>query len=67
MKRPFRGLEGMWVRPDIERKVPAGQKMDLLELLGALHHALQPGATIEDTGAWMQALSAIRREVEPQV
>lgn len=64
MKRPFRGLEGMSVRPGTERKVPEEQKMDLLERLGALHHALQPGATVEDTQAWMQALSAIRREVE---
>lgn len=64
MKRPFRGLEGMRVQPDTRIKVPDEQKMDLLELLGALHHALQPGATVEDTEAWMQVLSAIRREVE---
>ncbi|MBN9017681.1 MAG: hypothetical protein J0H11_09715 [Rhizobiales bacterium] len=64
MKRPFRGLEGMSVRPGTEREVPEGPKMDLLERLGALHHALQPGATVEDTQAWMQALAVIRREVE---
>jgi len=38
--------------------------MDVLELLGALHNALQPGASVEDTESWMQAYRAIRAEIE---
>lgn len=38
--------------------------MDVLELLGALHNALQAGASVEDTESWMQAYAVIRREVE---
>ncbi len=38
--------------------------MDVLELLGALHNALQPGASVEDTESWMQAFTVIRREME---
>lgn len=38
--------------------------MDVLELLGALHNALQPGASIEDTESWLQAFAAIRQEIE---
>lgn len=38
--------------------------MDVLELLGALHNALQPGASVEDTESWMQAFGVIRSEIE---
>lgn len=38
--------------------------MDVLELLGALHNALQPGASVEDTESWMQAFGVIRGEIE---
>lgn len=38
--------------------------MDVLELLGALHNALQPGASVEDTESWKQAFAVIRREIE---
>jgi hypothetical protein len=38
--------------------------MDVLELLGALHNALQPGASVDDTESWMEAFAVIRREVE---
>lgn len=38
--------------------------MDVLELLGALHNALQPGASVEDTESWKQAFAVIRKEVE---
>ncbi|BCP53231.1 hypothetical protein K32_18480 [Kaistia sp. 32K] len=39
-------------------------EMDVLELLGALHNALQPGASVEDTESWKEAFAVIRREVE---
>jgi len=38
--------------------------MDVLELLGALHNALQPGASVGDTESWREAFAVIRREVE---
>lgn len=38
--------------------------MDVLELLGALHNALQPGASVEDTESWMKAFGVIRGEIE---
>ncbi|SHG34366.1 hypothetical protein SAMN02745157_4071 [Kaistia soli DSM 19436] len=38
--------------------------MDVLELLGALHHALQQDVTFADPVAWRDALAIIRREVE---
>jgi hypothetical protein len=38
--------------------------MDVLELLGALHNALQPGASVGDTASWREAFAIIRHEVE---
>jgi hypothetical protein len=38
--------------------------MDVLELLGALHNALQPGASVGDTESWRAAFAVIRSEVE---
>ncbi|WP_029073904.1 hypothetical protein [Kaistia adipata] len=38
--------------------------MDVLELLGGLHNALQPGATAGDTETWRETFAVIRREVE---
>ncbi len=38
--------------------------MDVLELLGGLHNALQPGATVGDTENWRETFAVIRREVE---
>lgn len=50
---------------DKERSQSAGMDdMDVLELLGALHNALQPGASVEDTESWMQAFRVIRGEME---
>lgn len=44
---------------------PVGMdQMDVVELLAALHQALQAGASVEDTESWMQAYAVIRREVE---
>jgi hypothetical protein len=38
--------------------------MDVLELLGALHNALQPDAAFGDPQMWRDSFAVIRREVE---
>jgi hypothetical protein len=38
--------------------------MDVLELLGGLHNALQPDAVFGDPQLWRDSFAVIRREVE---